>query len=400
MNEYNFVYMTDESFAMPTAVAVKSLIEHKSPDCSYNINIILDDVSDYSVGKLREVECDGVIISFHKVDAKRYDAVAKSILVDSIHVPRTDMLKFELPNYLSELDEVLYVDGDIIMNKCIEPLFDTDISEHYVASVDDMGDRYDEQGISWLANRIGFPSMHYFNAGFMYLNLKRMREDGISEKLWEYRKNGKNYFMSQDALNYVLRDGRVSLPYKYNFRSAIVNELEFDEINSNYFNEKYENITACIEDQTVIHMTDRMKPWDYNMPWFTEIFIKYYEISPYSGQKLYLKSPIKKKSDMVEEVIWNIFVKNIEPDDKVILYGAGSIGRRINTKNKNNDYCDIVLWVDGNPRPGICVVSPQNILGMEFDKVVVAISQRKMALEIREMIVNMGVDKSKILVLG
>lgn len=63
----------------------------------------------------------------------------------------------------------------------------------------------------------------YFNCGIMVMNLKKWREDGISDKLKKMIKNGeaKFFYEVQDELN-VLMEGKVKiLPPKYNCTTAI-----------------------------------------------------------------------------------------------------------------------------------------------------------------------------------
>lgn len=404
MQTYEFAYMTDERFAMPTAVSICSLCSQKSVDSIYNVHLILDNVSSVAKEKFSLLEENDVRIIFHETDGDQYEKIAKELFVAGIHVSRTDMLKFELPNFLEEQNEVLYLDGDIVINKCIESIFDTDISEMYLASVDDMGDKYDENGISNSARRIGVPQIRYFNAGMMYLNLRKMREDGIPEKLWRYRKEEANYFMSQDALNYVLRNGRVRLSYRYNFLGDVFSLLSFMEVNDSFYGGKYVSIQQCIEDQIVIHMAGRLKPWIYNMPWFSDLFNKYYINSPYGDKELNLISPIKKKNDEIanerETILWQIFINNIHKCENIVLYGSGARGRFLNKRNMEEGYCNIVLWVDRTGGSDDKVKPPEEICTIDYDRIVVAVSNEKAVEAIKSNLDHLSADLRKVIVIA
>ena len=314
MRKYEFVYMADSKFIIPTAVSACSLIENKSSKCVYLIHMILDSVNANEIAFLEQLKRENVEIHIHEVDAEKYDELSRQILTPDIYVSRTDMLKFELPNYLPDTKTLLYIDGDTIIQDCIEQIFEDDLTGMYLAAVDDMGDIIDENGVSKSASRIGYPGIHYFNAGIMLLNLSQMRHDNVSQKLWDYRKRGINYFMSQDALNIVTLNKRKILPYRYNFITSIIDTSTFYEINMKYFDGKYSCIDELLSEQTVLHMAGKMKPWVYNMPWITDKFMKYYALSPYAQKRLNLLSPILCKNgemrEQAEMMLWNLFIKN------------------------------------------------------------------------------------------
>ena len=67
--------------------------------------------------------------------------------------------------------------------------------------------------------------------------------------------------------------------------------------------------------------------------------------------------------------------------------------------DRNKDY-QIVLWVDQNEkRPSILnyKINPiDNILQVDYDFVVIAIMHESIALEIKELLLNMGIQEKKI----
>lgn len=131
----------------------------------------------------------------------------------------------------------------------------------------------------------------------MLLNLEKMRRDKVTEKLIDYRINRKNYFMDQDALNAVLKKKRSILPYTYNFMSTITDNLDLEGIIEEFKLDNKISLEQFIDSVVIIHLTDVKKPWVYNIPWYTDIFMKYYNISPYKNTKLDLKSPLKVLED-------------------------------------------------------------------------------------------------------
>ena len=86
------------------------------------------------------------------------------------------LLKFKISEILANYDKIIYLDGDILVQKDLTELYNIDIDGYYVAAVDDTGKIYHKKDVY-----AKYPN--YFNSGVMLLNLKKCREDNISSKL-------------------------------------------------------------------------------------------------------------------------------------------------------------------------------------------------------------------------
>lgn len=340
------VYITDTNYAMPTCISIVSLLKHKKKRDVYKIYIIDIGLTASQIEKFLVLEQNNVYISVINGSIDRYREYQSDCEDLGTHVSITALYKFEIERIINE-DKALYLDGDVIINKDISELFTIDLSDNYVAAVDDMGDEFDEKGNSNLASRIGMKG-RYFNSGVMLLNLKNIRQDGIRDKLVEYRENGKNYFVDQDAFNYVLGTKRVTIGCEYNFMGKMFDEIGFETTNERFFHGRYDDIPHCINDQKILHMTYRYKPWKYHVGWSTDIFKKYYDKSPYKDEPLMLESGIKavtefkdKQQRMISRY-FNTMNKWMELRNRgktllrhemiagkaVAVYGMGKLGRR------------------------------------------------------------------------
>lgn len=408
VKEYEFVYMADRNFLMPIVVSLGSLIASKSEGCKYRIHVILDNVPSQELYALEVMRQADVDIVFHNMNSAFCEEISKRISNPNIKISRTDMLKFELPKYLDDVDKILYLDGDLLINKNIEELFQIDLDGMYLAAVNDMGDRYDEEGRSLYASRIGWQRDDYFNAGMMLLNLKQMRIDKISEKLWDYRKNGINYCMSQDALNVVTGGKRVQLDYCYNFIVVLFHMYPADEVYKRFCSKDYIDVDACLDDQSILHMAGDWKPWIYNVPWMTERFLVQYRNTYYAKRPLSLKSPIyeiqNNSSRDFYDVLWHCFKWNIPEGSEIILFGAGNRGRFFYQKNLWEKYCIIRRWVDSNAdkiyMENTRIDHPEVIRDEKFDRVVIANADENAINEICEYLRTMGIPTDWILSIG
>lgn len=99
-------------------------------------------------------------------------------------------------------DKILYLDVDIMFNRDISLLYDTDVTDYEYAAARDHYGKY-------LLNP------NYINAGVLLFNLCRVKETGLLVKARELIKTKKLLFADQDAI-YHSTTAKKMLPQKYN----------------------------------------------------------------------------------------------------------------------------------------------------------------------------------------
>ena len=407
MHHINLVYITNENYAMPTGISMLSLLENKAESTEVIFHIIASNVSDEHKSRWHMIVGDKAKLQVIDVNEDFYIKLNEKNLSKTEYVTPTALFKFEIPTIFNNVDKALYMDCDLIVNKDLTSLWETDISDVYAAVINDMGDTKIKSGESLLAKRIGMNNNDYFNSGVMLLNLKKMRSENVSDRLLEYRRDGINYFMDQDALNIVFESSKKILPYIYNFRTPIFEIMEFNEINEHFFGNKYKSLKDCLADQYIFHMTDALKPWIYWIPWFSEIFLKYYEMSPYREERLELKSPLPKiyksqkeaNNRMKAKMEWRFPWEKVPANSRIILYGAGKVGTSFAQRLKVCHYCSVVRWVDRNYEIMENVSSPEEINRTEYDFVLIAILNEELVKESRSYLLSIGVKSEKIIIL-
>lgn len=411
------VYITDEGYAMPTCVSISSLIYNMDESDEAKIYIICGMLSDLSKERFALLSNNRVQIELIEVQNEEYIKLAQTnIQEDYTYVTGTALFKFRVAEILQQEDKVIYLDGDILVQKSLRTLYAYSLEDCYVAAVNDMLDM-DVAGSSMLAKRIGLDCKDYFNSGVMLLNLQKMRMDVVAEKLLAYRKSGINYFMDQDALNAVLGHRRLKLPYIYNFMSTVTDAYEVNVISEKFFVQPKKNIEEYIDTAVILHLTGTRKPWKYCMPWYSALFLKYYEESPYRTEKLHLKSPIKELDDRFYEMRgkyegrirhlvsaskgkdYVVPYERIERGCRLVLYGAGNVGKSYYRQLILSQYCKVVMRVDEKGiGAGADIMFPSEIARVEYDYILVAIKKRSISLEVQDLLVKeLAVDTDKII---
>lgn len=258
-NIVRLAFITDDHYTTYMRTAIRSVIANKSAKTKIEIYVIGLNLSDESRQKISKESKNNVQINILKItdkDIKNLPSGAKR----NPFVSKADNAKFFIASILSNLDKVLYLDGDVIVLKDLYNLYSTDLGTNYVAAVDD-----------WQTRWRGDLDIRYFNNGIMLLNLKQMRKDNIEQKLLEYKKNDPiKRFVTQDSFNYVMRNKVVFLPLIYDTFAPeydddfIIFRIE-DVLRDNYNKDlyPYKNSKEFLKDVAIIHYCgfSNFKPW-------------------------------------------------------------------------------------------------------------------------------------------
>ena len=256
------VYVTDKNYVMPTLVSITSAIKNKASH--YKIYVVTTFEYSDIISRFRSLNDITTEIIVIPIDIKNFIPQDFSSLN---HVTNTALIKFFLPDILSGEDKVLYLDGDTIIQKPLDELYNTELQDNYAGVVSDSA----LYAMPQHAEHLQIEPEKYFNSGVMLLNLKKMREASLTNKLLEYKTNQYNYFMDQDAFNKILYNRVVFLPEKYNMIPLNKTKKQ-------------------IKEAAILHFAVKLKPWIYNTGLVSKIFKKYYNLSPYKKIKLKLKN--------------------------------------------------------------------------------------------------------------
>ncbi len=383
LNMMNVVYITDDGYVMQTCVSICSLAYNKQPDEKVKVYVICCGVSEMARNSILKCMCDGLYIEILDVE-NEYGELLKNIqnqlkISRKVNATVTALLKFYIVNILVDLDKVLYLDGDVLIQKSIDELYKWDIKDVYMAAVDDMG----HNGRMIIQIKKKYNLQHYVNTGVLLLNLKKMREDDLCQKLVSYRITQNDNFMDQDAINAVVADKCNILPIKYNYLAFDYQKDNLIECVGGFYLNKYSSMRECVEDMSIVHLV--RKPWKYYHPIYTELFIDYYDRSPYASEKL--------------EIVYKIPYYMFDKESRIIIYAAGAQGNECYYSLKQSEYGNVVLWVDSNYEDkSDCVSSPYEILNYEFDFILIAVESREVIDEIRSFLIEeLKVDKEKIM---
>lgn len=269
------ILCSDEHYAMPCAACIASIFENNK-DEQVEVDILTNGFCEETVVKFNRLASSysqriGVIT----VDDSKFVSLKVSFLF-----PKSIYYRFLIPSLFPQCDKALYLDCDIIVNGQLTSLWNTSLEGQACACVEDQTS--DDIRHS---HRTGVAGS-YFNSGMMLINLKYWREHNIAEKCIEFINEHPErcLYPDQDALNHVLANKVIWLPYCYNFQYLMYG----DKYGLMLSRDKWSEIDKNKGHEVIVHYSFFIKPWhkDCSHP-LRDLFFKYLAFTPWAGFKPY-----------------------------------------------------------------------------------------------------------------
>lgn len=256
------VFSFNDGFIIPATVCITSLLENANENTFYDI-FILHSSSRLSIEnknlllKLETIYPKSKISFIDLLDKFNDGFETRGITIDTYY-------RFAIEEYITDYEKVIYSDVDIIFNEDVSDCLN--INENYsIYAVDDnfrvktFDNEFNEKNRS-------------FNAGFLVMNLKKIREENSIElKIKPLFKQTFN-LQDQAMLNIAYQNDVFYLGYEYNYMALFYG----------YYYKLGFNINP-----KVIHFSGP-KPWEQTCPMY-ELWWMYYKKSIFFDNNSYLK---------------------------------------------------------------------------------------------------------------
>lgn len=350
------VFICDKGYVIPTTTAMVSMLKFKKKETKYDITIIAVNLSDTEIRNFAAIQSNNVNINIIYIKENLFKNLHSEEFTQ-FGVSTTALIKFLLPELMSHCDKILYLDGDISVKRDLTELYSNDLGDCYAGVIRDMPQvLYKRQIFGRGYGR------DYFNSGVMLLNVKKMREENLTEALIENKKNSSSRLMDQDVLNEVFAGNVKQLSIVYN--TLYVNLLrskgkyDIEDIN-NYYGTEFKKLEDIRRSSNIIHYCSKDKPWKYYDVPMADYWLEYYFRSAYGNKKLIRSSSLQIQSeancngqicisdDKDFDTIYPI-VFNYNNNTKEILENISYIS----SLEKKNEKFDLYLFYkDGNVIP-------------------------------------------------
>lgn len=278
MKKVPVAFICDSHYIIATVVAVTSLICNMNKDTYYDIYIVAVELSKREMDQFYEFRGSNTDVHIIKASLEKFEGLQKHGYITS-----AAYLKFYLPDLIPRQKKVLYLDGDVIIQKDLSGLFEIDIKDYYAGAVKD---------VPLIDNHLNIKN--YFNSGVMLLNLDLMRKNNTPAALLNIEKSSnKLQNMDQDSFNIIFDKKVKLLPVIYNcfyeFYLQQKGKYTLEYINE-CFETNYSSFNHIKKDSCIIHMVGNYKPWIYFDTVLAREWDKYFKKSPLKHRKLKRKS--------------------------------------------------------------------------------------------------------------
>lgn len=242
---YPVVMACDEAYAMPLATALRSIVESNRSWWPLEFHLLSDGFSEETRRRVFDsLPKESASVRWVPVDLTHFKKFETLSYISKVTYARL-LIPYVFPNVVSKL---LYLDADILVLDDLRKLWETNLDGAILAAVIDDIDQQVKSGDPRIEE--GVPRVRdYFNAGVLLIDLKRWRNERVSEKALEYLTRCPHTpYSDQDALNVVCDGQWKKLDPRWNFQP--------------YYEKKKISDICQGQRPGIVHFVTREKPWD------------------------------------------------------------------------------------------------------------------------------------------
>nr|WP_315407788.1 glycosyltransferase [uncultured Prevotella sp.] len=275
---------SDANYAKLVSILLVSLFDNNKWANCITVHLLSNNIDEESIKQIeRHIPCGQGFLNVY--DISDINSRLKVRVPPTISISSYSRL-FLSSLLSSDIDKVIYMDVDAIVSGSLEKLWNTDMKDYQIAGVLDDVSLYAKKAIG-----LSFDTA-YVNAGFLVLNIKQWREEGIEAKILDYliAHNGNVFHHDQGLINAVcIRKMILSVNYNMVTNFFVFPYHSFKQ--QPFYSE--EEMEDGKKHPIFIHFTAGVanRPWMENCKHpLKDIFLKY------KARSLYKNVPLEKDS--------------------------------------------------------------------------------------------------------
>lgn len=175
-------FTIDDKYAPYMAVALYSLMENANSKYSYTVYIIYQNLSSKNRERIINMKKDNFEIIFKKMNDTIHgisDHTVGKLRCD--YSTYTIYYRLFIADMFPQYDKGLYLDSDIVVLGDISKLCLTDLQENFIGACQDMSIYDIDVLVRYMENGVGVNKNEYINSGILLMNLKKIRENNLSQ---------------------------------------------------------------------------------------------------------------------------------------------------------------------------------------------------------------------------
>lgn len=272
----HLLYITNDAYVPHVATTLASVFENNR-DMSFDVHVMATDISDENNNKLQ-----------HFVKSYHHHLDVKVINPNDLEIDLSvcgkwgifPSLKLYAADLYPNIDNMLYMDADMICIGSIKSIEQIDMTNWYVA------ESTDEAASLKHKERLSMPSNAFYGcAGLVYFNLAAWRRDNVRQKCFAYFNDPQNKDIikwgEQDVINKVCMGHIYELPIEFNMFSHYY--LHHGRAIPSKYKDNFEEHK---KNAVIIHYIDACKPWfkDNQFP-LKKYYWQYHALTPWKKHR-------------------------------------------------------------------------------------------------------------------
>lgn len=304
MNHIPIVFAFDNNIVQAACVCISSLMMSARKDTYYDIFILHSKNVDLKKDELNKIPqyYSNCRIQYRQVDDS-FDAA-----YEVRGVTKATYYRLLIPELLPEYDKVIYSDVDIIFRLDLWDVYNQDISDYYVAATVDFAINEKRKHLEAIDVEVG----EYIQAGFVVLNLEKLRADNMVETFKTHAT--KNYvYQDQDIINITCKGKIKQLPPYYNVTDCALIYMNW---HPHLLPESITKEDCILAKQSGNLHYSGYKPWKrYSIAF--DVWWEYYRKSPFFDELFYFKFFFDKTMLLESLSLW----KRVKMVIRYFVYG-------------------------------------------------------------------------------
>lgn len=268
MKNIPIFFSFNNDYTIPAAVAFFSLLNKTKEDIFYdmfvlhsditseNQNLLQDIVAKFKNGKLNFINTEGFLDEFWNKGNFEGHNTRNQFTVDAI-------VKCFGASFFLQYEKIIYSDVDIIFMDDISDLLNVNLDEKYIVGVKNPFMKWNQNELSHL-NKEYYEMLKdsYIGGGIWVMNLKKIREDNLEQKMLEIINDDSiiKRWPDQDIINIACKNKIGFIPLNYISYPYLPDLLQKEDFISDYSREE---LYDSIINPKIIHYAAG-KPWHYN----------------------------------------------------------------------------------------------------------------------------------------
>ena len=207
----NIIFSSDNNYAPYLAISIFSIIKNTPQKIAfYILDMEISQENKTAINKLVKIySCTVFFLPVKESDFKYFPQTIN-------YISLATYARLNLTQYIRNIEKAIYIDVDTLTNYSLQELWDTDITNYYLAACQDTFIDVKNKSYKKL---IGLESATYFNAGVLLINLNKWKEENIFQKSIDWMNQYKNIikYQDQDILNGVCQGNVKFINNRFNF---------------------------------------------------------------------------------------------------------------------------------------------------------------------------------------